>query len=264
MRSALELVRKIGDGSVVESFLGREGRHHYLVQLSRPELGAAAEVMGRFLDRSTTLVASAHPELLTPKHVTMTPEGRFLLRSDPITGWTAADFLRRHGSVSEALAIDWGIALCEGLSTLHSRGQTHGCLAPRHLHLAGVPELPSMRLADTTLLHFRSGPSLSPPSDVTVVEPQYLSPERATGTRGSVFSDVWGVGALLVELLSGRAPFQGRTAADSRALAKKARPPRLTGRLQRWSEVFAGTLDPMPLQRFGSALELRQALLALA
>jgi serine/threonine-protein kinase len=260
----LELVRKVGDGSAVEAFLARAGAQHYLVQLSRPEMGCAAEMMGRFLDTSKSIVSQAqHPDLLAPQQVTMTAEGRFLLRSQPITGWTAADFVQR-GPLPEAVVIDWGIALCEALASLHERGQVHGCLAPRHLHLHGEPSFPSVRLADTTFLHFRAGSSLTPPRPVTVVEPEYLSPERAAGSRATPLADVWGFGALLVELLTGRAPFRGRTPTESRALAKHARRPQLTGSWARWSEVLLGTLDPLPNNRFGSALELRQALLALA
>lgn len=265
MSSTLELVRKLGDGSVVEAFLGREGPAYYLVQVSRPELARATRLRGRFLDSSTSLVSAApHPELLTPQQVTTTAEGRLVLRSDAITGWTAADLLKRSGKVPEALVVEWGIALCEALSTLHDRGHVHGCLAPRHLHLHGAPDLPSVRLFDTTLLHFRGETSLALPPGVTVVEPEYLSPERASGSRGSAPSDVWGLGALLIELLSGRAPFRGRSPAESRVLATKARPPQLPPRWARWAEVLRGTLDPLPLQRFGSALELRQALLSLA
>ena len=259
----LELVRKLGDGSVVEAFLGRGKGKHYLVQLSRPEMGCAADLMGRFLDTSRSMVSSEpHPDLLTPQHVTMTPDGRFLARSEPITGWTAADLLRR-GPIPGPVVVDWGIALCEALSTLHARGQVHGCLAPRHVHLHGAASFPSVRLADTTFLHFRAGSSLTPQQPVTVVEPEYLSPERASGSRATPHGDVWGFGALLVELLTGRAPFRGRTQTESRELAKHARPPRLPERWAQWREVLMGTLDPLPTNRFGSALELRQALLAL-
>jgi serine/threonine protein kinase len=260
----LELVRKLGDGSAVESFLGREGAHHYLVQVSRPEMGRAADLMGRFLDTSKTVVSSTpHPDLLTPQRVTMTKDGRFMLRSDAITGWTAADVLLR-GPVPEPVVIDWGMAVCEALSTLHDRGQTHGCLAPRHVHLHGSTDFPSVRLADTTFLHFRAGSSLTPDQRVTVVEPEYLSPERASGKRGTPASDVWGFGVLMVELLTGRSPFRGATAVESRMKAKHAKPPRVPERWARWTDVILGTLDPLPVNRFGSALELRQALLSLA
>lgn len=260
----MELVRKVGDGSTVEAFLAREGDSHYLVQVSRPEMGRAADLMGRFLDTSKELVSTTpHPDLLAPQQVTMTGDGRFLLRSDPITGWTAADLLRRS-AVPESLVIDWGIALCEALSTLHGRGQTHGCLAPRHVHLGGSESFPSVRLADTTFLHFRAERSLTPTQKVTVVEPEYLSPERASGKRGSAAGDIWGFGALVVELLTARAPFRGRTPVESRMMVKHAKPPSISQRWARWTEVIRGTLDPEPTNRFGSALELRQALLSLA
>lgn len=260
----LELVRKIGDGSAVEAFLGREGSTHYLVQVSRPELGQAAEVMGRFLDCSKSAVDTAtHPELLTPREVTMTDDGRFWLRSDAITGWTAADLLSR-GPVPQRMVVDWGISLCEALTTLHDRGQIHGCLAPRHLHLHGDPLLPSVRLADTRFLHFRASASLTPKKRVMVVEPEYLSPERAAGSRGSTASDLWGVGALLIELLTGRSPFRGKTPVESRSRVRHAGKLSLDQHWARWSEVLMGTLDPSPLNRFGSALELRQTLLSLA
>lgn len=257
----VELVRKLGDGSAVESFLGHDGESHYFVQISRPEMSDVCDVMGRFLDLSADFAAQKHPELLTIDSLTVTPEGRFFLQSDAITGWTAADLLRRSGTVPEEVVVEWGVALCEALSVIHARGQTHGCLAPRHLHLKGASTCPSMRLADTTFLHFRSAFALS--SDVVVVEPQYLSPERAAGTRGSASSDIWGMGALLVELLTGRAPFLGRTREESLALVGHARPPRLSARWERWNEVMAGTLDPVAANRFNSALEVRQALLHL-
>jgi serine/threonine protein kinase len=220
--------------------------------------------MGRFVDASKELVTAArHPDLLSTQEATMTGDGRFLLRSEAITGWTAADALRLS-PIPEGMVIEWGVALCEALSTLHDRGHTHGCLAPRHVHLHGTESFPSVRLADTTFLHFRSATSLPTTRKVMVVEPEYLSPERAAGNRGSAFSDIWGFGALLLELLTARAPFRGRTPVESRMLAKHARPPKLPATWAKWSTVFEGTLDPSPLNRFSSALELRQELLALA
>lgn len=260
----LELLRKVGDGSAVEAFLARENGTHYLVQLSRPELARADDLMGRFVDASKELVSAArHPDLLATQEATMTGDGRFLLRSEAITGWTAADVLRRS-PVPEGMVIEWGVALCEALSTLHDRGQTHGCLAPRHVHLHGTESFPSVRLADTTFLHFRSATSLTTTRKLMVVEPEYLSPERAAGNRGSAFSDIWGFGALLLELLTARAPFRGRTPVESRMLARHAHPPKLPSSWARWSTVFEGTLDSSPINRFSSALELRQELLALA
>lgn len=254
----MRLVRKVADGSAVEAFIAADGAQHFVVQVSREAL--SEEWLGRLLDRSTdTLTSDGHPELLGASSLQF-KGGRFVAFTEPVTGWTARDYLARVGHVQEALVIDWGIAVCEALQQLHSRGQVHGCLAPRHLYLSGSTELPSVKLFDTSLLHLRSA-SNSLPSHGCVVEPEYLSPERATGSRGAIWSDIWGVGSLLVELLTGRAPFRGRDADESRELARKSRVPKLPAELSKWAPVIEGCLEPLPTNRFWSVMEVRQAIL---
>lgn len=256
----MRLVRKVADGSVVEAFLAAEGAQHYVVQVSRAAL--REEWLGRLLDRSTDTATSAqHPELLAASALQFRG-GRFIAFTEPVTGWTARDYLARVGHVSPALVVDWGIAVCEALQQLHARGQVHGCLAPRHLYLSGSTELPSVKLFDTSLLHLRGAQSV--PLRACVVEPEYLSPERATGSRGATAADVWGVGALLVELLTGRAPFRGRDADESRELARRSRVPKLPPQLAKWAPVIEGCLEPLPTNRFWSVMEVRQALLSAA
>ncbi|MFO0600215.1 MAG: protein kinase [Myxococcaceae bacterium] len=258
--AGLEYVRCIAVGSAVDAWLVRDGTTHFHVQISRPEL--ARDVMtGDFLERSYRSVSAPHPEVLSPVDVSRTGEGRYFFRSAPITGWTAADLLRRTRSLNEGLVLEWSIAVCEALTHLHARGQVHGCLAPRHLHLKGTGDWPAVQLCDTTLLHFRGERSLETPS--VLVEPEYLSPERAGGMRGTASCDVWGVGALVIELLSGRPPFRGESPEASRLLARHARPPKPSAAFARWKRVLEATLAPAPMDRIGSALELRQELLAL-
>ena len=253
----MQLLRKLADGSMVEAFLAEEGAKRVLVQIARPWLDDPTR--GRLLDSSSDLISQhEHPDLLQPRTLRITKSGRWVVSSGEITGWTAADLLQRSGPVPEALVLEWAVVVCEALEALHARGQSHGCLAPRHLHLFGEATMPQVRLLDTTLLHLRGELDAT----TTVVEPQYLSPERASGLRGTRGSDVWGLGALLFELLLGVPLIRGRTRDESRELARKARAPRLPRPLERWQAVVDGCLEPLPINRFASALEVRQALLA--
>lgn len=255
----MKLLRKMAEGSAVEVFLALEEARHVLVQISRA--GLSETMMGKLLDWTSDLISHpTHPELLSPRKIEAMRSGQWLISTDGVTGWTAADFLARGAKVSEALLLDWAITVCEALEVLHVRGQTHGCLAPRHLHLHGDVEMPMVRVLDTALLHLRGEAD----ADVRVVEPEYLAPERAAGLRGTRSSDVWGVGALLAELLIGRPLCRGNTDEESRALARRALAPRLPEALSRWQAVLDGCLEPLPVNRFSSALELRQALLSLA
>jgi serine/threonine-protein kinase len=255
----LELVRKVGDGSVVEALLGKVDRQHVVVQLARPALASHAELLEGAL--AVAREGTVHPELVGPGRPQRTHDGRLMVVSDPVSGWTAADLLRLAGPIAPERVVEWMVVVCEALEALHARGRVHGCLAPRHLHVHGDPERPAVRLFDTALLHLRGPTSL--PTKPCVVEPEYLSPERAQGTRGTVASDVWGVGVLIVELLRGRPPYRGANSAETRALVQYARPIP-TSFFGAWRDVLRGCLAPVPADRFTSALELRQAVAALA
>lgn len=259
----LTLTRKVADGSAVEAFFGHHAGAHYLVQRTRPELADQADLYGRFLDASKRSTAVHHPELLSPRQLTCAPDGRLWVVSDAITGWTAADLLARKSAVPEGLCIEWGLSVCEALEVMHASGRVHGCLAPRHLHVSGDPNMPEVRLLDTSLLHFRGPRSITPPDGAVVVEAEYLSPERASGSRGTTAGDVWGFGVLMVELLTGHRPFRGRSPDESRRLVLQRNTVKLPPRLGRWQSFIDACLAPRPVDRFGSALEVRQALVAL-
>jgi serine/threonine protein kinase len=255
----LELMRKVADGSVVEAILGRVNGQHVLVQLGRPALAAHAELLARALAAARSSVV--HSELLGPGQLLRTPDGRLAMVSAPVTGWTAADLLRLSGPIAPARVVEWAVVVCEALEAMHASGRVHGCLAPRHLHLDGDSEQPMVRLFDTCLLHLRGSSSL--PTTACVVEPEYLSPERASGSRGTVASDIWGMGVLIVELLRGSPPWRGLTPALTREAVQHARPVPSSFK-GAWREVLQGCLAPQPVDRFASALELRQAIATLA
>lgn len=257
----MRLVKKLGDGGPVESFLVANDSRHHVAQISRASLDE--HWLGSLFDRTTdAAVSTPHPELLSVREVQF-HRGRLVSLSEPVSGWTAADLLARRGPLSPELVLDWAVMVCEALHQLHARGRVHGCLAPRHLHLSGANEFPTARLFDTELLHLRGAQSVEAPATACVVEAHYLSPERATGSRGNTTSDLWGVGALVLELLTGHAPFRGADVDASRALARRSRVPALPAPLARWREVLEACCEPLPVNRPGSALEIRQALLTI-
>jgi serine/threonine protein kinase len=257
--NGLELVKKVADGSVVEAMLGRIDRRHVVVQVARPALARDAELLRDAVEAAR--VGPIHPELISPGKPVKGPDGRLMVISDEVTGWTAADLLRLSGPIAPERVVEWMVGVCEALDALHARGRVHGCLAPRHLHVHGEPDRPAVRLFDTGLLHLRGVHSM--PTRACVVEPEYLSPERAAGERGAIASDIWGVGVLVVELLRGRPPYRGASPAETRAAVKEPAPIPVSF-FGVWRDVLRGCLAPAPMDRFASAIELRQAIASLA
>ncbi len=255
----LHLLRKIAVGSAVDAFLADSSAGNVLVQVSHPEVVSDPEMYGRFLDTTrVTATQHKHPALLTVEHTRLEPDGRFVLVTGPVSGRTAVDHLREQGPLSSAEAIRWGVRICDAVEFLHAVGVVHGHLAPKNLFLDGDLQRPDVRLLDTALLLFRGTKSM--PIGQVLVEPEYLSPERCAGRRATTACDVYGMGVLLHELLTGVPPFSGRGVTETRALHLHAPLPPLEPGLEEWAPLLTRCLAKRPGDRFKSLADLREAL----
>lgn len=251
----LEILKKVAVGSAVDAYLARTSRGQVMVQLSHPSVAADPEIYGRFLDTTrVTATQHKHPALLTVEQTRCEPDGSFVLITGPLSGRTAVDHLREQGPLGTEMAKKWAVRLCDAIEFLHAHQVIHGHLAPKNLFLDGDPKDPDVRLLDTALLLFRGTKSL--PITEVLVSPEYLSPERCAGQRATVRCDVYGMGVLLFELLTGRPPFVGRDRGSSL--------PGLIPGLEEWQPVLSRCLAIEPTERFPSMAALRDAIKRLA
>lgn len=255
----LQLGRKLASGSAVDAYLAESASGTVLVQVTHSEVVADPELYGRFLD--TTRISATqhkHPALLSPELTRCQPDGRFVLITGPVSGRTAVDHLREKGPLSTPEAIRWGLRVCDALEFLHAHGVVHGHLAPKNLFLDGDADQPDVRLLDTVLLLYRGARSV--PSSQMLVAPEYLSPERCQGQRATVACDIYGMGVLLHELLTGAPPFSARTLAETRRLHVTAPTPQLMPGLEEWASVLTKCLSKKASERFKSMAQLRDVL----
>ncbi len=261
--NGLDVEEKLADGSAVEVFLARSASGRVLVQVSRPELGNDIELYARFMDVTRRSKQLKHPGLVSVEHVHCSSDGRFVVVSEPVTGKTAANFLTERGPLSSDLAISWGVSLAEAIQFLHDHELVHGCLSPQHVFLEGDAETPTVRLLDTALMLFRDVRSLPVPASRVLVQPQYLAPERVAGNRATPASDIYGLGVMLYELLTGAPPFSGENSGITRQMHIVSPVPRMPAHLSLWDDVFDRALAKDPADRFESMVAFRQALLDL-
>lgn len=255
----LRLVRRIAAGSAVDAFLASSATGSVLVQVSHLEIAADPELYGRFLDTTrVTATKHRHPALLAPEHTSCQPDGRFVLLTGPVSGRTAVDHLRERGPLDMQEAIRWGVRICDAVEFLHSQGVVHGHLAPHNLFLDSDPEHPDIRLLDTALLLFRGTKSVR--RRLSLVASQYLSPERCAGHRARPSCDVYGMGILLYQLLTGEPPYSGGGEAEIRSLHRHAPLPSLRPGLEEWEPVLRRCLAKSPGDRFSSMADLRDTL----
>ena len=214
-----EVLQKLAEGSAAQLFLARDevSDDRVLHEVIRPEFTRDAGIYGRFLDEAKGRQKLSHPNLVRRKSAGCAPDGRLFVVTEPLSGEHLGHQLHANGPLSVRAAVRILVPICEALEYLHAHGHVHGNLRPSYVY-PGDPRIGrGPKLVDTGLSLFRAGGmSVVPPSPVVMVEPEYLCPERIRGERGNAASDVYGLGVLMFELLTGMTPFTGPSPEETR------------------------------------------------
>jgi TolB-like protein/tetratricopeptide (TPR) repeat protein len=158
----------------------------------------------RFLFEARAVAALDHPNLCTIYDVGETPEGQLFIAMALYEGETLASRLARESCLGVDAAVSIVMQVAAGLACAHSAGVVHRDLKPANIML---PVDGSVRLLDFGLAK-SDELSLSQPGAAMGTLP-YMAPERLSGGKVDERSDLWAVGVILYQLLTGRRPFDG-------------------------------------------------------
>ena len=205
-----------GMGAVYAATHLRTGRR-YAVKTLLPDAQFSADAIKRFEREATSASALGHPGIVAVHDFNSTEGGLFYLVMDLLEGETLDQRLERTGSLPWPEARRIALEAGEALAAAHAKGLLHRDLKPANLFLARVPGEPKEKVV---LLDF----GLAKPIDSAAVSkltstgaavgtPLYMAPEQARGEPLDVRCDVYGLGAVLYEMLTGAPPFFDRTLA---------------------------------------------------
>jgi eukaryotic-like serine/threonine-protein kinase len=256
--------RELGAGGMATVYLAHDLKHDRKVALKvlRPELAA---VIGaeRFLAEIKTTANLQHPNIL-PLHDSGEVAGTVFYVMPFVEGESLRDRLDREKQLPVADAVRIAAEVAGALDYAHRQGIIHRDIKPENILLQdGRPLIADFGIA---LAASRSeGSSRLTETGMSLGTPHYMSPEQALGERDlDARADVYAVGCVLYEMLTGEPPFDGPTA---QAIIAKvmASDPVPVQELRRTvppqiAAVTGMALQKLPADRFGSAAELARAL----
>ena len=267
-----EILTLIGSGGMGQVYRARDVQLGRIVAIKF--LGEESENedrLRRFFTEAKAASALNHPNILTVYGIGEFNEKPFIV-TEFVEGQTLRSIIEQ-GPVPLNRALDVTLQTLAGLSKAHSIGIVHRDLKPENIMMShdgfvkildfGLAKLIKNESIDTTA----SLPMLDSPVTKTgmiVGTAAYMSPEQARGQSTDLRSDLFSLGIVLYEMLTGTNPFRRATAVDTISAILRDAPPSLVSTIKvnmpGLSELLEKTLQKEAGKRFSSAKEMEQAI----
>jgi hypothetical protein len=261
-----ELRQHAARGGMADVYHGWDQRlrREVAVKILRPELSADDEYVDRFRDEARTAARLTHPNIVAV-YDTGSDQGDAYMVMEWVDGPTLAQVIRSDGPLPPGRACEIGADIAAGLQYAHDHDVTNRDVKPSNVLIAptghakvtdfGIDKVPEKSTVETL-------------PGVVLGTPAYLSPEQLTGRPADARSDVYGLGAVLYEMVTARKPFMDDTPAEVAGNALHSKPPRPSSINPAVPPAFEGILQKAlardPNERYQTAEALRTDLLECA
>jgi serine/threonine protein kinase len=219
------LLSRIGQGGMSQVYVAEHTRlgRRVAVKVLRSELSRRPTAVTRFLREARIASRIRHVNIVQLEDLIEPESGPPCLVMELLAGRSLRDILRISRVVAPALVLDIGIQVASALEAIHAEGVLHRDLTPGNIFLCDDRETPDgwIKLLDfgaAKMFTIPSSARLGPVRDEHVTAegtiigtPGYMSPEQAGGTLIDARTDLYSLGVLLYELVSGEPLIRGKT-----------------------------------------------------
>ena len=252
--------RRIGSGGMADVYCAADsqlGRDVAIKMLHR-RFARDQEFVERFRREASAAAGLQHPNVVSVFD-RGEYDGTYYIAMEYIRGKTLKEVIREEAPLDQLRAIDYAIQILQAAAFAHRRGVIHRDFKPQNVMVA-----PDGRLKVTDFGIARAGASEMTETGSIMGTAQYLSPEQAQGQRVGAQSDLYSIGVMLFEMLTGRVPFAGESAVSIALKHVGEAPPRLSELRRdahpRLEQAVGRALLKEPAQRYASADEFIGAL----
>jgi len=262
-----QLVRVLGEGGMGRVYEARHTRllsKRFAIKVLHGDLKRQPEVVGRFLREAEATSALQHPNIVGVLDVNELPDGRPYLVVELLEGEQLGAYFERTGRLSAEEAVTIIRPVCQALMAAHSKGIVHRDIKPENLFMVGEGRSRTTKVLDFGISRVGAATAKLTKTGTVMGTPTYMPPEQARGRRVDQRADVYSVGAILYEAVTGKRPFDGVDPMSTLAAVLNDEPPRpcaLVPSLPPGLEVvIQKAMAKLPKDRYRTMRELDAAL----
>ena len=252
-----EITELIGVGGMADVYKAVDVMENRVVavKILKDEFSQNEEFLRRFRNESKAIAVLSHPNIVKIYDVGFTDEIQFIVM-EYIDGITLKEFIEQQGVLRWKDALHFVTQILRALQHAHDKGIVHRDIKPQNIMLFADG---TIKVMDFGIARFSrvDGKTLS---DKTIGSVHYISPEQARGDMTDERSDIYSVGVMLYEMLTGRKPFDGENPVaialkhmQEDAVAPREIMPSIPEALE---EIVIHAMERNPARRYQSAAEM--------
>ncbi len=206
-----EIIRSIGEGGMANVYLGYDTilDRNVAIKILRGDLSNDEKFVRRFQREALSASSLAHPNIVEMYDVGE-DEGLYYIVMEYVDGKTIKQLLKKRGNLTLSEAIDIMLQLTDGMRHAHDSYIVHRDLKPQNIM---IKDDGSIKITDFGIAMALNSTQLTQTNSV-MGSVHYLPPEQASGKGSTIKSDIYSMGIIFYELLSGSLPFRGDNAVE--------------------------------------------------
>ncbi len=206
-----EIIRTIGEGGMANVYLGYDTilDRNVAIKVLRGDLSTDEKFVRRFQREALSASSLSHPNIVAMYDVGE-DDGLYYIVMEYVEGQTLKQLLKKRGSLTLSEAIDIMLQLTDGMAHAHDSYIIHRDLKPQNIMIQDDGQI---KITDFGIAMALNSTQLTQTNSV-MGSVHYLPPEQAAGKGSTIKSDIYSMGIIFYELLTGSLPFKGESAVE--------------------------------------------------